>query len=202
MVIALAAAALAFGWPISRGVLRRRAAEDSASARRILLPWLRPTDPDALAGLPEVARPAVARPAHPDLRAAREVRRRPRRSSLPSHVDEQDLVSYGLLGLIGAIERFDPSREIKFETFAMARIRGAIIDELRSLDWVPGRCAPARARSSARSLRSRRSSSRADGRGDREEARRHGGGARGQPDRDLALVGRRARRALVARRRR
>ena len=52
-------------------------------------------------------------------------------------MDEQDLVSYGLLGLIGAIERFDPSREIKFETFAMARIRGAIIDELRSLDWVP-----------------------------------------------------------------
>ena len=58
-------------------------------------------------------------------------------ASLPAHVDEQDLVSYGLLGLIGAIERFDPSREIKFETFAMARIRGAIIDELRSLDWVP-----------------------------------------------------------------
>jgi RNA polymerase sigma factor for flagellar operon FliA len=58
-------------------------------------------------------------------------------SSLPSHVDEQDLVSYGLLGLIGAIERFDPDREIKFETYAIARIKGAIIDELRSLDWVP-----------------------------------------------------------------
>lgn len=58
-------------------------------------------------------------------------------ANLPSHVDEQDLVSYGLLGLIGAIERFDPDREIKFETFAIARIRGAIIDELRSLDWVP-----------------------------------------------------------------
>jgi RNA polymerase sigma factor for flagellar operon FliA len=58
-------------------------------------------------------------------------------ASLPAHVDEQDLVSYGLLGLIGAIERYDPQREIKFETFAMARIRGAIIDELRSLDWVP-----------------------------------------------------------------
>jgi RNA polymerase sigma factor FliA len=58
-------------------------------------------------------------------------------ASLPAHVDEQDLVSYGLLGLIGAIERFDPEREIKFETFAMSRIRGAIIDELRSLDWVP-----------------------------------------------------------------
>ena len=58
-------------------------------------------------------------------------------ASLPAHVDEQDLVSYGLLGLISAIERYDPDREIKFETFAMARIRGAIIDELRSLDWVP-----------------------------------------------------------------
>ena len=58
-------------------------------------------------------------------------------SSLPAHVDEQDLVSYGLLGLIGAIERFDPDREIKFETYAIARIKGAIIDELRSLDWVP-----------------------------------------------------------------
>ena len=58
-------------------------------------------------------------------------------ASLPSHVDEQDLVSYGLLGLIGAIERFDPDREIKFETYAISRIKGAIIDELRSLDWVP-----------------------------------------------------------------
>src|SRR3954471_2549051 len=58
-------------------------------------------------------------------------------SGLPSHVDEADLISYGLLGLIGAIERFDPEREIKFETFAVARVKGAIIDELRSLDWVP-----------------------------------------------------------------
>jgi RNA polymerase sigma factor for flagellar operon FliA len=58
-------------------------------------------------------------------------------AGLPQHVDEQDLVSYGLLGLIGAIERFDPEREIKFETYAISRIRGAIIDELRSLDWVP-----------------------------------------------------------------
>jgi RNA polymerase sigma factor for flagellar operon FliA len=58
-------------------------------------------------------------------------------AGLPQHVDEQDLVSYGLLGLIGAIERFDPDREIKFETYAISRIKGAIIDELRSLDWVP-----------------------------------------------------------------
>jgi RNA polymerase sigma factor FliA len=66
-------------------------------------------------------------------------------SGLPSHVDEGDLVSYGLFGLIGAIERFDLEREIKFETFAVARIKGAIIDELRSLDWVP-RSVRARAR--------------------------------------------------------
>ncbi len=58
-------------------------------------------------------------------------------SGLPAHIEESDLISYGLLGLIGAIERFDLSREIKFETFAVARIKGSIIDELRSLDWVP-----------------------------------------------------------------
>jgi RNA polymerase sigma factor for flagellar operon FliA len=58
-------------------------------------------------------------------------------TGLPAHVEESDLISYGLLGLISAIERFDPGREIKFETFAMTRIKGSIIDELRSLDWVP-----------------------------------------------------------------
>ena len=58
-------------------------------------------------------------------------------ATLPSHVEEADLISYGLVGLISSIERFDPRRDIKFETFANARIRGAIIDELRALDWVP-----------------------------------------------------------------
>jgi RNA polymerase sigma factor for flagellar operon FliA len=58
-------------------------------------------------------------------------------SGLPSHVEESDLISYGLLGLISAIQRFEPEREIKFETFAITRIKGSIIDELRSLDWVP-----------------------------------------------------------------
>src|ERR687893_421551 len=58
-------------------------------------------------------------------------------TGLPAHVEEADLISYGLLGLISAIERFDPEREIKFETFAITRIKGSIIDELRSLDWVP-----------------------------------------------------------------
>jgi RNA polymerase sigma factor for flagellar operon FliA len=58
-------------------------------------------------------------------------------ASLPPHVDEADLISYGLVGLISAIERFDLGREIKFETYAITRIKGAIIDELRAMDWVP-----------------------------------------------------------------
>lgn len=66
-------------------------------------------------------------------------------SGLPAHVEEADLISYGLGGLISAIERFDLTREIKFETYAITRIRGAIIDELRTLDWVP-RSVRARAR--------------------------------------------------------
>ena len=56
---------------------------------------------------------------------------------MPSHVDYADLVSYGILGLIDAIEKFDPSRAIKFETYGVPRVRGAILDELRSIDWVP-----------------------------------------------------------------
>ena len=66
-------------------------------------------------------------------------------SGLPAHVEEADLISYGLIGLISTIERFEPDREIKFETYAIPRIRGAIIDELRALDWVP-RSVRARAR--------------------------------------------------------
>jgi RNA polymerase sigma factor for flagellar operon FliA len=66
-------------------------------------------------------------------------------SGLPAHVEEADLISYGLVGLINAIERFDLKREIKFETYAITRIKGAIIDELRTLDWVP-RSVRARAR--------------------------------------------------------
>ncbi|HMC52000.1 MAG TPA: RNA polymerase sigma factor WhiG [Acidimicrobiales bacterium] len=56
---------------------------------------------------------------------------------LPQNVDQADLVSYGIFGLIDAIDKFDPDRNIKFETYAIARIKGAIIDELRSIDWVP-----------------------------------------------------------------
>ena len=58
-------------------------------------------------------------------------------SSLPPSVDHNDLVSYGILGLIDAIERFELDRDVKFETFALPRIRGAMLDELRALDWVP-----------------------------------------------------------------
>jgi RNA polymerase sigma factor FliA len=56
---------------------------------------------------------------------------------LPQNVDQSDLVSYGIFGLIDAIEKFDLERGYKFETYAIARIKGAIIDELRSIDWVP-----------------------------------------------------------------
>lgn len=58
-------------------------------------------------------------------------------SRLPPHIEESDLISSGLTGLLGAIERYDPERGIKFESFALLRIRGAMIDALRSLDWVP-----------------------------------------------------------------
>jgi RNA polymerase sigma factor for flagellar operon FliA len=56
---------------------------------------------------------------------------------LPSHIEVDDLVSYGVFGLIEAIERFDPSRQVKFETYAIARIRGAMLDNLRAYDWIP-----------------------------------------------------------------
>jgi len=72
-------------------------------------------------------------------------------SGLPAHVEENDLVSYGLLGLIGAIERYDPDRDVKFETYAIARIKGSIIDELRAMDWVP-RSVRARARDIERAI--------------------------------------------------
>ena len=58
-------------------------------------------------------------------------------TGLPSSVEQADLVSYGMFGLIDALEKFDLSRQIKFETYAIPRIKGAIIDELRAMDWVP-----------------------------------------------------------------
>jgi RNA polymerase sigma factor FliA len=64
--------------------------------------------------------------------AARQVR-----LHMPAHVDTADLVSYGLVGLVSAVDRFRPERETRFDSYAMVRIRGAILDELRVLDWVP-----------------------------------------------------------------
>ncbi len=58
-------------------------------------------------------------------------------TGLPQNVDQADLVSYGIFGLIDAIEKFDLERGFKFETYAIARIKGNILDELRSIDWVP-----------------------------------------------------------------
>ncbi|HOK03055.1 MAG TPA: RNA polymerase sigma factor WhiG [Spirochaetota bacterium] len=56
---------------------------------------------------------------------------------MPQSIEFEDLVSYGIFGLLDAINKFDPSRGIKFKTYAMTRIRGAIFDELRSIDWIP-----------------------------------------------------------------
>jgi RNA polymerase sigma factor for flagellar operon FliA len=58
-------------------------------------------------------------------------------TGLPSSVEQADLVSYGMFGLIDALQKFEPGRGNKFETYAIPRIRGAIIDELRAMDWVP-----------------------------------------------------------------
>ena len=65
---------------------------------------------------------------------------------LPGTIEQSDLVSYGIFGLLDAIDKFDPGRQVKFETYAITRIKGAIIDELRSSDWVP-RSVRAKARS-------------------------------------------------------
>ncbi|MCP4633564.1 MAG: FliA/WhiG family RNA polymerase sigma factor [candidate division Zixibacteria bacterium] len=55
----------------------------------------------------------------------------------PNYVDVDDLISTGVIGLVEAAKNYDPDRGVKFETFAVPRIRGAILDELRALDWVP-----------------------------------------------------------------
>ena len=77
------------------------------------------------------------READPALRAAREVRREPRRDRSAVERRTADLVSYGMFGLIDALGKFEPGRGNKFETYAIPRIKGAIIDELRAMDWVP-----------------------------------------------------------------
>jgi len=70
---------------------------------------------------------------------------------LPRNVEQADLISYGMFGLIDAIDKFEPERGFKFETYAVNRIKGAILDELRALDWVP-RSVRSRAREIQRSL--------------------------------------------------
>ena len=59
------------------------------------------------------------------------------KAKLPGVVQVDDLTTAGVLGLMDAIEQFDPGRKVKFETFSAIRIRGAMMDELRGLDWVP-----------------------------------------------------------------
>ncbi len=54
-----------------------------------------------------------------------------------NHIEFDDLVSYGIFGLLDAIDKFDPAKNVKFETYAYIRVRGAIIDQLRNLDWIP-----------------------------------------------------------------
>jgi RNA polymerase sigma factor for flagellar operon FliA len=72
-------------------------------------------------------------------------------AGLPQSIEQSDLVSYGIFGLIDAIDKFDPGRGFKFETYAISRIKGAIIDELRQIDWVP-RSVRAKARSIERAI--------------------------------------------------
>lgn len=72
-------------------------------------------------------------------------------SGLPRNVDQNDLVSFGMFGLIDAVDKFEPERGFKFETYAVNRIKGAILDELRALDWVP-RSVRSRAREIQRTM--------------------------------------------------
>jgi RNA polymerase sigma factor for flagellar operon FliA len=72
-------------------------------------------------------------------------------TNLPHTVENADLISYGIFGLIDAITKYEPGRGIKFETYAISRIRGAIIDELRAMDWVP-RSVRSRARDIERAI--------------------------------------------------
>jgi RNA polymerase sigma factor for flagellar operon FliA len=57
--------------------------------------------------------------------------------SLPAHMDLDDLVSWGSIGLLDAIDKFDPTRQVRFSTYAVTRIRGAILDGLQQMDWAP-----------------------------------------------------------------
>lgn len=78
-------------------------------------------------------------------------------AGVPASLEHGDLVSFGAIGLIEAVDRFDPSRNVKFETYAVTRIRGAMLDEMRALDWVPRSV-----RSNARRVERSKSKLRAD----------------------------------------
>ena len=108
-------------------------------------------------------------------------------AGLPSSVDPGDLVSSGVLGLIDAIERFDPQRGVKFETFATPRIRGAIYDGLRELDWVP-RSVRSRAREVERAIADLEAAPRPVA--DRRRAGRRTSADRPRPARPVAVVDR------------
>ena len=82
--------------------------------------------------------------------------------SVPPSVEIDDLVSAGVVGLMDAIGKYDPGRDTKFETYAVARIRGAIVDDLRSLDWVPRSVRRKVFRSSVRSRTRRQPRARRD----------------------------------------
>ena len=56
---------------------------------------------------------------------------------LPAYMDAEDLISVGIMGLMDAMDKYDPTREAKFKTYAEFRIRGAMLDEIRSMDWIP-----------------------------------------------------------------
>ncbi len=79
-------------------------------------------------------------------------------SRLPEGVELDDLISAGVFGLMDAIDAFDLTRGVKFETYCVPRIRGAMLDELRTMDWVPRWCARKPASSTKRSNRSKPSS--------------------------------------------
>jgi RNA polymerase sigma factor for flagellar operon FliA len=119
----------------------RRSSQDAAKQRRVALnetlfeEYARTRDPKLRQELIIVNSPLVKYVAD---RVA---------STLPQHVDVADLVSYGIIGLIKAIDRYDPGRGVKFTTYAIPRIRGSIIDELRTTTW-----APRAVRNSVRSL--------------------------------------------------
>ncbi len=121
---------------------------------------------------------------------------------LPQHVEHADLVSYGVFGLIHAIERFDPVRQVKFETYAIPRIKGAIFDELRRNDWVPRSFENEGEGTGAGSLFARSPVAQGtDGCGARSRARVDRRRALRNPPADVAPRGRRPRRGLHGRRR-